>query len=50
MHNFAIFIILTSRVDVAGYLGQFDFLTTPEKSLEIDFKRLGQNPTYGLKM
>jgi hypothetical protein len=28
----AIFTILTSRVDVAGYLGQFHFLNTSEKA------------------
>jgi hypothetical protein len=37
-------------MDEAGYLGQFGFLTTSEKSLLLDFKPLGQNPTFGLKM
>jgi hypothetical protein len=49
-HNFAILAILTSRVNIAGYLGQFDFLTTSEKSLGLDFKPHGQNPTFDLKM
>jgi hypothetical protein len=47
----AIFTILTSRVDVAGYLGQFHFLNTSEKARGLlDFKPFGQNPTYGLRM
>jgi hypothetical protein len=50
VQNFMIFNILTLRVDVAEYLGQFYFLTTSEKSLGLDFKPLGQNPTFGLKM
>jgi hypothetical protein len=50
VHNFTIFNILTSRVDVAGYLGQFDFLATSEKSLGLYFKPLVQNPTFDLKM
>jgi hypothetical protein len=46
----AIFAILISPVDVAGYLGQFHFLTTSEKSLGLDFKPFGQIPTFVLKM
>jgi hypothetical protein len=46
----AIFAILTSRVDVAGYLRQFHFLTTSEKLLALNFKPFGQNSTFGLKM
>jgi hypothetical protein len=38
----AIFTILTSRVDEAGYLGQFHLLNTSEKSLGLDFKPLGK--------
>jgi hypothetical protein len=37
-------------VDIVGYLGQFHFLNTSEKSRGLDFKPFGQNPTYGLKM
>jgi hypothetical protein len=48
-HKLAIFSIMTSRVDVAGYFGQFHFLNTSEKSLGLDFKPFGQNPTFGLK-
>jgi hypothetical protein len=50
VQKLAIFTILTARVDVAGYLGQFHFLNTPEKSKGLNFKPLGQNPTFGLKM
>jgi hypothetical protein len=49
VQKLAIFAILTSRVDVAGYLRQFHFLTTSEKILGLDFKPFGQNPTFGLK-
>jgi hypothetical protein len=48
-HKLAIFAIMTSQVDVAGYLGQFHFLNTSEKSLALDFKPFRQNPTFGLK-
>jgi hypothetical protein len=50
MHNFAIFNIVTSQVDVAGYLGQLNLLNTPEKPRGLDFKPFGQNTTFGLKM
>jgi hypothetical protein len=49
VQKLAIFTILTARVDVAGYLGQFHFLNTSEKSRGLDFKPFWQNPTYGLK-
>jgi hypothetical protein len=50
VQKLAIFTILTSRVDVAGYLGQIHFLNISEKSRGLDLKPFGQNPTYGLKM
>jgi hypothetical protein len=50
VQKLAIFTILTARVEDAGYLGQFHFLNTSEKSRGLDFKPFGQNPTYGLKM
>jgi hypothetical protein len=37
-------------VDVASYLEQFHFLTTPEKSRGLDFKPMEQNQTFCLKM
>jgi hypothetical protein len=43
VQKLAIFAILTSRVDVAGYLRQFHFLTTSEKLSALDFKPIGQN-------
>jgi hypothetical protein len=50
VQKLVIFTILTPRVDVAGYLGQFHSLDTSEKSRGLDFKPFRQNPTYGLKM
>jgi hypothetical protein len=49
VQKLAIFAILTSRVDVAGYLRQFQFLTTSEKLSALHFKPIGQKSTFGLK-
>jgi hypothetical protein len=50
VQKLAIFTIRTAGVDVAGYMGQFHFLNTSEKSRGLDFKPLWPNPSYGLKM
>jgi hypothetical protein len=52
VQKLAIFTILTSRVDVTGYLEQFHFLNTSEKSRGLDYNpviakyKLGFVPKY----
>jgi hypothetical protein len=45
VQNLAIYTILTSRVDVAGYLVQLHFSNTSKKARCLYFKPFGQNPT-----
>jgi hypothetical protein len=49
MHNFAIYNILTSRVDVERYLEKIHFLTTSEKSRVLILSPLGKIQLLTLK-